>query len=184
MSRIGKKIIHIPSGVKVSLNGNTINVTGSKGGLSYLLDNSVSAEISGGEIKLLCNACSREDKALYGLTRSIIANMVKGAAEGFTRKLEISGVGYKAEVQGTFLNLNLGYSNPIRYKLPKGVTAEVEKQVNITLKGIDNQLLGQVASEIKAFRVPDPYKAKGIKFSGEIIKRKAGKAGKAAGGGK
>ena len=184
MSRIGKKAISIPAGVKVNLNGCVMSVDGPKGGLSYSINKGISAEIAGSEIRLLCNIDGRDERALHGLTRSIIANMVKGVTDGFTRKLEISGVGYKAEVQGGCLNLSLGYSSPVRYQLPKGVSAEVEKQTSITLKGMDNQLIGQVASEIKAFKVPDPYKAKGIRYSGEIIRRKAGKAGKAAAGGK
>ncbi|MBI5681627.1 MAG: 50S ribosomal protein L6 [Deltaproteobacteria bacterium] len=184
MSRIGKKVISVPNGVKVNLNGGVVSVDGPRGGLSYSIGKGISAEISGGEIRIFCNAGGRDENALHGLTRSIIANMVKGVTDGFTRKLEISGVGYKAEVQGSYLNLNLGYSNPVRYQLPKGISAEVEKQTSITLKGMDNQLIGQVASEIKAFRIPDPYKAKGIRYSGEVIRRKAGKAGKAAAGGK
>jgi len=184
MSRIGKKTISIPPGVKVNLNSSdgVIKVDGPKGSLSHSMSRDISIEIAGNEVKLSRKTDSNGDKALYGLTRSIVANMITGVAEGFTRKLEISGVGYKAEVQGNSLNLSLGYSHPVKYQLPKGITAEVEKQTLITLKGVDNQLLGQVASEIKAYRVPDPYKAKGIKYSGEVIRRKAGKAGKAAGG--
>lgn len=184
MSRIGKKIIIIPQGVKVNLNGNVIKVDGPKGSLSHQIGQDISVEVSSSEIKLSRKTDGREHRELHGLSRSIVANMVKGVTEGFTRKLEISGVGYKAEAQSGILNLTLGYSHPVKYPLPKGITAEVDKQTGITLKGIDNQLLGQAAAEIKAYRVPDPYKAKGIKYSGEVIMRKAGKAGKAAAGGK
>ncbi len=182
MSRIGKKNVVIPSGVKVSLNGNIIKVDGPKGSLSYAVGQDISVEVGSSEIKLSRKTDGREHRELHGLSRSIVANMLKGVTEGFMKKMEISGVGYRAEVQGSVLNLSLGYSHPVKYPLPKGITAEVDKQTGITLKGIDNQLLGQVAAEIKAYRVPDPYKAKGIKYSGEIIRRKAGKAGKAAGG--
>ncbi|HBO85235.1 MAG: 50S ribosomal protein L6 [Deltaproteobacteria bacterium GWC2_42_11] len=182
MSRIGKKPIPVPSGIKVFLNGNTIKVDGPKGSLSREISKGVSVEIGSGAIKVSNIGDSRDSKALYGLARSIIANMVKGVTDGFMKKLEISGVGYRADVQGSTLNLSLGYSHPVKYPLPKGITAEVEKQTLITLKGVDNQLLGLVASEVKMFRVPDPYKAKGIKYRGETILRKAGKAGKAAGG--
>lgn len=184
MSRIGKKPIAIPSGVKVNFNGDVIKVEGPKGTLSQFLNKELRAEIVQNEIKIIRNTDDKKALMLHGLSRSLVANMVKGVTEGFQRNLEIVGVGYRAEVQGTILNLSLGYSHPIKYELPKGITATVDKQTSITLKGADRQLLGQTAAEIRGFRIPDPYKGKGIKYAEEIIRRKAGKAGKATGGGK
>lgn len=182
MSRIGKKNIAIPSGVKVSLNGDIIKVEGPKGVLTQSLSKKLKTDASNGEIKITRNGEDQGTVMLHGLTRSLVANMIKGVTEGFQRKLEIVGVGYRAEAQGNILNLSLGYSHPIKYVLPKDITAVVDKQTSITLKGADKQLLGQSAAEIRAFRTPDPYKGKGIKYEEEIVRRKAGKAGKAAGG--
>lgn len=182
MSRIGKKSIVIPSGVKVSLNGDIIKVEGPKGALTQSLSKRLKTDTSNGEIKITRNGEDQETVMLHGLTRSLVANMIKGVTEGFQRKLEIVGVGYRAEAQGNTLNLSLGYSHPIKYELPKDITATVDKQTSITLKGANKQLLGQSAAEIRAFRTPDPYKGKGIKYEEEIVRRKAGKAGKAAGG--
>ncbi|MBI3398784.1 MAG: 50S ribosomal protein L6 [Deltaproteobacteria bacterium] len=184
MSRIGKKPITIPAGVKVSINSDVIKVEGPKGSLSHFLNTGLKAEVSHNEIKVTRNTDDKKALMLHGLSRSLVANMVKGVIEGFQRNLEIVGVGYRAEVQGNVLNLSLGYSHPIKYELPKGITAAVDKQTSITLKGADKQLLGQTAAEIRGFRIPDPYKGKGIKYTEEMIRRKAGKAGKAAGGGK
>lgn len=184
MSRIGKKIISIPQGVKVSLNGDVIKVEGPNGSLVQSLGKELRATVSGNEIKITRNGEDKGVIMLHGLTRSLVANMVKGVTEGFQKNLEIVGVGYRAEAQGSMLNLSLGYSHPVKYSLPKGITATVDKQTSIILKGIDKQLLGHTAAEIKAFRPPDPYKGKGIKYAGEVIRRKAGKAGKAGGGGK
>ncbi len=182
MSRIGKKNIAIPSGVKVSLNGDIIKVEGPKGVLTQSLSKKLKTDTSNGEIKITRNGEDQETVMLHGLCRSLVANMIKGVTEGFQRKLEIVGVGYRAEAQGNILNLSLGYSHPIKYVLPKDITVVVDKQTSITLKGADKQLLGQSAAEIRAFRTPDPYKGKGIKYEEEIVRRKAGKAGKAAGG--
>src|SRR3989338_3701846 len=179
MSRIGKKNIAIPSGVKVSLNGDIVKVEGPKGILTQLLCKELKTEISNGEIRMTRSGEDKETAMLHGLSRSLIANMIKGVTEGFQINLEIVGVGYRAEAQGNILNLSLGYSHPIKYALPKGITVTVDKQTSITLKGMDKQLLGQTAAEIKEFRLPDPYKGKGLKYAGEVIKKKAGKAGKA-----
>lgn len=184
MSRIGRKNIVIPNRVKVSINGDIIKVEGPNGVLIQPLCKEVKTEISNDVIKITRNGEDKETAMLHGLNRSLTANMIQGVTEGFQRNLEIVGVGYRAEIQGDILNLSLGYSHPIKYILPKGITAAVDKQTIITLKGADKQLLGQTAAEIRAFRVPDPYKGKGIKYAEEVIKRKAGKAGKAASGGK
>ncbi|MBI5048213.1 MAG: 50S ribosomal protein L6 [Deltaproteobacteria bacterium] len=184
MSRIGKKNIVIPAGAKVSINGDVIKVEGPKGSLVQPLSKELKAVVSGSEMKITRNGEDKKTIMLHGLTRSLIANMVKGVTEGFQKSLEIVGVGYRAEIQGSVLNLSLGYSHPIKYTLPKGITAAVDKQTSIILKGMDKQLLGQTAAEIRAFRLPDPYKGKGIKYTEEVVRRKAGKAGKATGGGK
>lgn len=182
MSRIGKKTITIPQGVKVSLNDDIVKVEGPKGALTQSISKKLKTDASKGEIKITRNGEEQRTIMIHGLCRSLVANMVKGVTEGFQRKLEIVGVGYRAEVQGNILNLSLGYSHPIKYMLPKSITATVDKQTSIILKGADKQLLGQSAAEIRAFRIPDPYKGKGIKYEEEIVRRKAGKAGKAAGG--
>ena len=182
MSRIGKKSIAVPAGVKVSLNSDIVKVEGPKGILTQPLCKEIKVEISDSEIRMTRSGEDKETAMLHGLSRSLIANMIKGVTEGFQINLEIVGVGYRAEAQGNILNLSLGYSHPIKYALPKGISATVDKQTSITLKGMDKQLLGQTAAEIKEFRLPDPYKGKGLKYAGEVIKKKAGKAGKAAGG--
>ena len=182
MSRVGKKSIAVPAGVKVSLNSDIVKVEGPKGILTQPLCKEIKVEFSDGEISMTRSVEDKKTAMLHGLSRSLIANMIKGVTEGFQINLEIVGVGYRAEAQGNILNLSLGYSHPIKYALPKGITATVDKQTSITLKGMDKQLLGQTAAEIKEFRLPDPYKGKGLKYAGEVIKKKAGKAGKAAGG--
>lgn len=182
MSRIGKKPIPIPSGVKVQLDGDLIKVEGPKGRFVQPLKRGINIDLTPTEIKVVSEYNTRDSRAIHGLTRSLIANMVKGVTEGFEKTLEISGIGYKAELQGSVLNLSLGYSHPVRYPLPEGVSAEIEKQTLIRLRGADKYILGQVAADIRAYRIPDPYKGKGIKYAGEVIRRKAGKAGKATGG--
>jgi large subunit ribosomal protein L6 len=149
--------------------------------MELALRDEVTVEVDGSVIRVSRKDDSREARSLHGLTRTLISNMVKGVSEGFSKRLEIVGVGYRAEVKGTSLNLSLGYSHPINYELPKGVTASVEKQTSVILKGADKQLVGQVAAEIRGFRPPEPYKGKGIKYADEVIRRKAGKAGKGAG---
>jgi large subunit ribosomal protein L6 len=179
MSRVGIQPINISEGVKVVLDGNDISVTGPKGSLKITLREEVFVEIDGSVIKVLRKNEERESVAYHGLTRSLIANMVAGVALGFEKKLEIVGVGYRADVQGSDLNLLLGFSHPVKYSLPEGITASVDKQTLISIKGADKQLVGQVAADIRAFRKPEPYKGKGIRYSDEQVRRKAGKAGKA-----
>ena len=184
MSRIGKRPIEVPAGVKVGLAGNTIKVTGPQGALELSVRPEVKVEMTDSSIQVTRTDGGRMSASLHGLTRTLIANMVHGVKEGFQKKLEIIGVGYKADVQGNVVNLALGYSHPVKYTLPKDITATVEKQTLITIKGPDKQVVGQVAADIRSLREPEPYKGKGIKYSDEVVRRKAGKAGKGAGGGK
>ena len=176
MSRIGKKPIVIPAGVKVALNGRTVKVEGPKGRLERELHDQVDVNIEADQIQVAPKEL-QSGSALQGLTRTLVANMVEGVTKGFSKSLEINGVGYRAELKGPVLNLALGYSHPVEYPLPAGVTAEVEKQTKITLSGIDKELVGATAAKIRSFRPPEPYKGKGIKYADERIVRKAGKTG-------
>lgn len=177
MSRIGKKPIEIPAGVKVALSGDNISVQGPKGSLSRLVHPNVNVAIEADQI-LVRPIDGAADTSLQGLTRTLVANMVQGVTKGFSRGLEINGVGYRADLKGTTLNLALGYSHPVEYPLPAGITVEVEKQTKLTVSGIDKELVGATAAKIRSFRAPEPYKGKGIKYSDEKILRKAGKTGK------
>ncbi len=181
MSRIGIQPIEIPAGVKVEQSGTNVKVSGSKGILELTVRDEVSVVLADNVINVKRTDDTREARSLHGLTRSLVANMVKGVSEGFEKKLEIIGVGYRAEVSGSTLNLALGFSHPINYALPDGIKAAVEKQTLVTISGVDKQLVGQVAAEIRSFRPPEPYKGKGVKYDNETIRRKAGKAGKAGG---
>jgi len=176
MSRIGKKPIPLPAGVKYKVEGNTVLVEGPKGKLELKLHPGFTVEIKDSEIVVKRPGDTSDDRAIHGLMRKLIANMVEGVGKGFTRVLEINGVGYRAEAKGQQVNLTLGYSHPIVYQLPPGVTAKVEKQVTVTLESADRQLLGTVAAQIRELRPPEPYKGKGIKYATETIRRKAGKA--------
>lgn len=179
MSRIGKKPIPLPSGVKVAVAGRTINVEGPKGKLRRDLVDGVRIAVEADRIVVeLQEGADKKADSLHGLTRTLVANMVDGVTKGFEKVLEITGVGYRAEVKGPVLNLALGYSHPVEYPLPQGITAEVEKQTKITVRGIDKELVGATAAKIRSFRGPEPYKGKGIKYAGERIIRKAGKTGK------
>lgn len=178
MSRIGIKQIEVPSGVNVTVKGLSVAVKGAKSELSQTFDESMSIKMDGQIITVERSDDSNRVKALHGLTRQLISNMIDGVTKGFEKKLEIIGVGYKADMKGDVVHLNLGYSHPIDYKLPKGISAKIDKQVEITITGADKQLVGQVAADIRDYRKPEPYKGKGIKYSDEHIRRKAGKAGK------
>jgi large subunit ribosomal protein L6 len=178
MSRIGKQPIRLPAGVKVNLRGLEIEVTGSKGVLKRELPSGVLVEVTEGRIMVSPEGTrGTKARALHGLTRTLINNMVVGVTAGYTKVLEISGVGYRADVRGNTLHLTLGYSHPIDYKLPKGIEAEVDKQNRITLTGIDKELLGLTAANIRDFRRCEPYKGKGIRYADEVVRRKVGKAG-------
>ena len=175
MSRIGKKPIPVPSGVKVALEDHTVSVEGPKGRLSQAIPAGLSVTMDTNVLTVERNSEQRSVRALHGLIRSLLANMVHGVKEGFERKLDIVGIGYRAQLQGKNLQLALGYSHPVIFPLPEGVQAEVERQVSITLKGADKALLGQLAAELRSLRKPDPYKGKGIKYAEEHIRRKVGK---------
>jgi len=176
MSRVGKAPIPIPDGVKVTLNNGSVSVEGPKGKLAVTVPAHISVKVDGKELKVSRESDSEGDKSIHGLTRKLIGNMVEGVSQGFRRVLEINGVGYKAEVNGQVLNLTLGFSHPIGFPLPTGVTAKVDRQTLITLECSDKQVLGQTAAMIRGLKAPEPYKGKGIKYQEEVIRRKAGKA--------
>ena len=177
MSRIGKQPIPLPSGVKLSLRGSVVEVSGTKGVLERKLPPRVKVEVVDGQVLVSPAGSGREARAFHGLTRTLINNMVVGVTDGYTRVLEISGVGYRADVKSDTLHLSLGYSHPIEFKLPKGIQASVDKQNRITLTGIDKELLGLTAAKIRDFRRCEPYKGKGIRYAEEVVRRKVGKAG-------
>jgi len=175
MSRIGKNPVAIPDGVRVELNDQTLTVRGSNATLSLVVSNDVTATVADGSVTIAPKDESKRAQAMWGTTRALVNNMVTGIATGFTRNLEINGVGYRAAVQGSNLNLQLGYSHDINYPIPPDVRITTERPTAITVSGADRQRVGQVASEIRAFRPPEPYKGKGIKYSDETIRRKEGK---------
>ena len=176
MSRIGKLAVGIPAGVKVHVADGRIRVEGPKGVLERRLDPEVTVAVEPNAVHVKRRDDSRRARSIHGLARVLIDNMVQGVGKGFTRVLEINGVGYRAEARGNVLFLTLGFSHPIAFHLPKGVTAKVERQVVVTLEGADRELLGQVAAAIRELRPPEPYKSKGVKYVEERIRRKAGKA--------
>jgi large subunit ribosomal protein L6 len=181
VSRIGKLPISVPNGVKVALEEQAVRVEGPKGKLRADIPAGIQVHLDGNVIRVTRAAEERKLKALHGLARKLVANMVEGVSKGFTRVLDINGVGYRAEVKGTELHIALGYSHPVIFPLPTGVTAMVERQIIITLQSADRRLLGETAAVIRGFRPPEPYKGKGVKYREEVIKRKAGKAVGAAG---
>jgi len=179
MSRIGKNPIQVPNGVDVKIQGNLIIVKGPKGELKWNFPGQMKVALEDKQIVVTRPSEEKQVIALHGTTRSIIANMVTGTSDGFKRDLLISGVGYRAQLQGNKISFTLGYSHPVEFELPAGVTAEVDKkQTQITLQCIDKQLIGQVAANIRALRPPNVYKGKGIKYADEMIKLKVGKSGK------
>jgi large subunit ribosomal protein L6 len=178
MSRIGRKVIPLPKGVTVTVKDGFMAVKGPKGELKKALPAHVTVKVEGSEINIARDNDSQESRAFHGLARALLANMVSGVATGFERKLEVNGVGYKFEVAGDKLTMALGYSHPVVYPLPKGVTAKVDKNTLI-LAGVDKELLGQTAAKVRSFRAPEPYKGKGVKYVEETIKRKVGKTGAA-----
>jgi len=177
MSRIGKKPILIPDKVKFSLAGNQITVQGDRGKLTHCHHPSVELRIESGVVTVGKKIEDKKTDALQGLTRSLVANMVTGVNAGFQRILEVNGIGYRASVSGNVLALSLGYSHPVNFDLPDGISATVDKTNAITLSGIDKELLGRTAAKIRQLRAPEPYKGKGIKYAEEHIQRKAGKTG-------
>lgn len=175
MSRIGRMPITMPKEVKTACDPSKVEVTGPKGLLNHPLPQGISVSVDGGKIFVHRADDQRTTKALQGLTRSLIANMVTGVTKGFEKKLEIMGVGFRAELQGDVLKLALGYSHPILYPVPKGIRVEVEKQTLLTVKGIDRQQVGIVAAQLRSIKPPEPYKGKGIRYLGERIRKKVGK---------
>ena len=176
MSRVGKNPIPVPAGVTIDLKGSHIRVKGPKGELERTLHPDMIIEVQPEVINVRRPSESKQHKSLHGLTRSLVFNMVEGVSNGFTRELEIEGVEYRAELKGRTLVMALGYSHPVRYEPAEGVEIEVPDPKKITVKGIDKQKVGQAAAEIRAFRPPEPYKGKGIRYVGEQVRRKAGKA--------
>jgi large subunit ribosomal protein L6 len=176
MSRIGKEPVPIPSGVTVSLDGRTLTVTGPRGTLTQRVHPDVTVEIGDGSVAVRRHDDEPEHRALHGLFRSLVANMVTGVTQGYRRELEIVGVGYRAAARGAGLQLQVGYSHPVIIDPPEGITFEVTTPTRIAVSGADKQLVGQVAADIRAVRKPEPYKGKGIRYAGETIRRKAGKA--------
>jgi large subunit ribosomal protein L6 len=175
MSRIGKHPVPIPNGVEVQLSGRTLTATGGLGTLSHDVSNAVTASLDDGAITIAPASETKESRAMWGTTRALVNNMVTGVSKGFSVGLEISGVGYRAAVQGDVLNLQLGYSHDIAFAIPGDVRITCERPTVITVRGADRQRVGQVAAEIRAYRPPEPYKGKGIKYAGELVRRKEGK---------
>lgn len=175
MSRIGKQPIAIPPKVKVEVKGQKVFVEGPKGKLNFELPNHTAAKVENGTVHVSRQGENAQVKALHGLSRALLNNMVKGVSEGFVKKLEIQGVGFKAAVQGKIVNMSLGYSHPINYPIPDQIKVTVEENTKLTIEGPDKQLVGQVASELRAFYPPEPYKGKGVRYVGEHVQRKEGK---------
>jgi len=178
MSRVGRKPVTLPKGVNVTVNNGQVAVKGPKGELKKAVPTGVEVKTSGSELNVTRADDSRENRAKHGMMRALVANMVKGVSEGFERRLEINGVGYRAEVSGQKLTMALGFSHPVNFELPKGISAKVDKNI-VILMGIDREVLGETASKIREIRPPEPYKGKGIKYIEEHIKRKVGKTGAA-----
>ena len=175
MSRIGKKPVALPKGVTASIDGQTVKVKGPKGELSVKLVPEVSVSVGDTGISVAPRKEMERAPQMWGLSRTLVNNLVTGVTTGFSQKLEIQGVGYRAAVQGKTLNLQLGYSHDVNYAIPEGITITTEKPTLITVSGIDKQLVGQVAAEIRGFRPPEPYKGKGVRYEGEYVRRKEGK---------
>ena len=175
MSRIGRKPIVIPKGVTVSVEGQAVRVDGPKGKLSRVVPAGLTVSLQDSRLLVQRSSDHRTVRALHGLARALLANMVQGVTEGFEKKLEIVGIGYRAQLQGRALQLALGYSHPVVFPLPEGIQAEVDKQTFVTVRGADKELVGQTAAKLRALRKPDSYKGKGIRYVGEIIRRKVGK---------
>lgn len=178
MSRLGKRKLNIPTGVTVTVTGSSVVVRGPKGELTMNTRPEIDVVVTGEEATTVVKKETKESPALWGTTNSLLSSMLKGVTEGYEKKLELVGVGYRASTSGNTLTLTLGYSHPISFVAPEGITIEVVDNKNITISGIDKQLVGQVAAKIRAFRKPEPYKGKGVKYIDEYVRRKAGKAGK------
>lgn len=180
MSRIGKAPIELPKGVEVTVKGNHITVKGPKGQLERETRPEIDIEVKEGEVVFTRSSEEKQIRAYHGLTRALVANMVEGVANGYRKALEIQGVGYRADMRGNALVLNVGYSHEVEYPQPEGITITTPTQTQIVVEGIDKQKVGQVAAELRAVRPPEPYKGKGIRYEGEHVRRKAGKTGAVA----
>lgn len=178
MSRIGKRPISVPSQVTIGIEGQSIDVKGPKGQLSRVLPAAVTVAQEGETLLVTRRDESRTSRQLHGLSRTLVANMVEGVSQGFQRRLEIQGVGYRAQVQGRNLTLTVGYSHPVQIVPPEGIQLAVENNTNVVVSGFDKEMVGNIAAQIRAVRPPEPYKGKGIRYAGEVVRRKAGKAGK------
>ncbi len=176
MSRIGKKPVAVPSGVKIEVRDKAIYVEGPKGKLSRNIVGTISLEIKEGQVFVNRASDTKLDKSLHGLYRALISNMIKGVTDGYSRELEIIGVGFKAQVQGDKLNMQLGFSHPVNFPIPEGIKIETPKPLRIVVMGIDKEKVGEIAAEIRAVYPPEPYKGKGIRYAGEYLKKKVGKA--------
>lgn len=175
MSRIGKKPVELPAGVTASISGQTVEMKGPKGTLSFTATDDVTITLDDGKVTVQPRGTSKRARQQWGMSRSMVANLAQGVTSGFKKELEISGVGYRAAMQGSILKLSLGYSHEVNFEVPKGVTVTTPKQTEIVVEGIDAQLVGQVAANIREWRGPEPYKGKGIKYKDEFIFRKEGK---------
>ena len=175
MSRIGKKRVAIPGGVTAAVNGQEVKVKGPKGELKHVLVDDIIAKLDKSEIEIAMREDTKRARAMWGMSRTLVANLIAGVTEGFTKKLDITGVGYRAAVQGSNLQLQLGYSHDISYPIPQGIQVVCPKPTEIVITGIDKQKVGQVAAEIRHYRPPEPYKGKGVRYAGEFILRKEGK---------
>jgi large subunit ribosomal protein L6 len=175
MSRIGKKAVAIPTGVTASVEGQTVKMKGPKGALELVLPNEVTAKLDKGSLQVDPRGESKRARSMWGTSRTLVSNLVTGVTKGFERKLEITGVGYRAAVQGKNLQIALGYSHDVIYPIPAGIAIVTPKPTEVVITGIDRQRVGQVAAEIRGFRKPEPYKGKGVKYAGEYIFRKEGK---------
>ena len=175
MSRVGKKPVPVPSGVTATVTGQTVKMKGSKGELQFVVPSQVVVEFKDGAVSVQPKDQSKQARSLWGTSRAQVANLVEGVSKGFEKKLEITGVGYRAAMAGKALKLSLGYSHDIEYEIPAGITIVTPKPTEITITGIDRQKVGQVAAEIRDYRGPEPYKGKGVKYAGEFIFRKEGK---------
>jgi large subunit ribosomal protein L6 len=175
MSRIGKKPVAIPGGVTAAVNGQEVKVKGPKGELKHVLVDDIIAKLDNGEIEITMREDTKRARAMWGMSRTLVANLIAGVTEGFTKKLDITGVGYRAAMQGSNLQLQLGYSHDISYPIPQGIQVVCPKPTEIVITGIDKQKVGQVAAEIRHYRPPEPYKGKGVRYAGEFILRKEGK---------
>lgn len=178
MSRIGKKPIAIPGGVEVKVAGSTVSVKGPLGKLDWSVAQGVSVAVEQGQVLVSRSSDDRRVRALHGLVRAELNNMIHGVTKGYERALEITGVGYKAAVQGRTMSFNVGYINPVNYQIPAGIDVKVDKQTLINVKGADKRMVGQVAANLRAIKPPDVYKQKGVRYAGEVLRKKEGKTGK------